>query len=320
MNGQGLTHIHFLLLPGYAELSLSSALETLQCCNAQIPGAQYRWTIGSPSNEDVTSSVGTVFPASLLSPVPHDVDVLAVVSGLNVEKWCCSKTLAILRHAHRSGAVLLGFSTGAYALAKAGLMNGKTATINWKYRNSFSEIFPDVEIVKTLCAVDGKIGTTAGGVAAIDLILHLISQDHGESLATNVAHHMSYSPIRALNRKLDVSSPNRMSVWHPRLEKVIRLMEENIEEPLSIPEIASTVAVSIRQLERLFKRQLNTSPKRYYTELRLANARMLLIQTDMSVTEIAMATGFSSVNLFSKWYRSAYGTKPSLVRSGISEP
>ena len=111
-----------------------------------------------------------------------------------------------------------------------------------------------------------------------------------------------------------------MSVWHPRLEKVSRLMEEIIEEPLSIPEIASTVAVSIRQRERLFKRQLNTSPKRYYTELRLANARMLLIQTDMSVTEIAMATGFSSVNLFSKWYRCAYGTKPSLVRSGISEP
>ena len=97
---------------------------------------------------------------------------------------------------------------------------------------------------------------------------------------------------------------------HPKLSMVIQMMEENIEFPISPSVLAADVIMSTRQLERLFRRYLNRSPKRYYMELRLNRARNLLMQTDMSVINVALACGFTSPSHFSKCYRSHFGTTP----------
>ncbi len=121
-----------------------------------------------------------------------------------------------------------------------------------------------------------------------------------------------------------MSLPARLGVQHPKLLKVIELMEENLEEPLSRNGLAATAGLSTRQLERLFRKYLNRSPARYYLELRLNKARLLLLQTNMSIIDVALACGFVSASHFSKCYRDFFGRTPrkerGLPAQGDAEP
>ena len=200
--------------------------------------------------------------------------------------------------------------TAAYTLARAGILDGKRATTHWENQDSFSEEFMEVDLKKSVFIIDGNRMTTAGGTSSIDLFLKIIADDHGEELANAVADQMIYNSARTEKDGQRVSIPTRIGVRHPKLANVIKMMEENIEEPISPSLLAQEVGMSTRQLERLFRRYLDRSPKRYYMELRLQKARNLLMQTDMSVINVALACGFTSPSHFSKCYRSQYDTTP----------
>ncbi len=218
--------------------------------------------------------------------------------------------LGWLRREARKGMMVGGLCTAAFTLAKAGLLDGKKATIHWENQDSFSEDFEDVTLTKSVFVVDGNRMTTAGGTSSIDLMLKLIADDLGEDLANAVADQLIYSSIRTDQDTQRLSVPTRIGVRHPKLGQVIQMMEANIEEPISPSSLARDVGMSTRQLERLFRRYLNRSPKRYYMELRLQKARNLLMQTDMSVINVALACGFASPSHFSKCYRAHYNTTP----------
>ena len=203
-------------------------------------------------------------------------------------------------------------------MAKAGLLNGRRATIHWENHDSFAEDFDEVELTKSVFMKDGKFMTTAGGTSSIDLMLKLIAEDFGEDLANAVADQLIYSSIRTDQDTQRLSVPTRIGVRHPKLSQVIQMMETNIEEPISPSLLAKYVGMSTRQLERLFRRYLNRSPKRYYMELRLQKARNLLMQTDMSVINVALACGFASPSHFSKCYRAHYHTTPYRERGSLS--
>jgi len=215
-----------------------------------------------------------------------------------------------LRREARRGVTMGGLCTASYALARAGLLDGKRATIHWENQDSFTEEFEEVKLTKSVFVVDGNRMSTAGGTASIDLMLKIIAQDHGEDLANSVADLLIYSSIRTDQDTQRLSIPTRIGVRHPKLSQVIQKMEANIEDPISPAQLASEVGMSTRQLERLFRRYLNRSPKRYYMELRLQKARNLLMQTDMSVINVALACGFASPSHFSKCYRAHYQTTP----------
>ena len=165
-------------------------------------------------------------------------------------------------------------------------------------------------LTKSIFVVDGGRLTTAGGTSSIDLMLKIVADEHGEDLANLVADQLIYSAIRTDQDTQRLSVPTRIGVRHPRLSQVIQMMEANIEEPISPAVLARDVGMSTRQLERLFRRYLDRSPKRYYMELRLQKARNLLMQTDMSVINVALACGFASPSHFSKCYRAQYDTTP----------
>ena len=208
------------------------------------------------------------------------------------------------------GGRMAGICTGAWTLARAGLLDGRRATIHWENQDSFIEEFENVRLSKAVFVTDGNRLTSAGGTSAIDMMLKIIADDHGEELANAVADQMVYSSIRTGQDTQRLSIPTRIGVRHPKLSQVIQMMERNIEEPISPTQLAEDVAMSTRQLERLFRRYLNRSPKRYYMELRLQKARNLLMQTDMSVINVALACGFASPSHFSKCYRAHYATTP----------
>lgn len=300
----------FVLLDNFTLLCFSAALESLRIANRMAERELYSWRIVGEGGDDAYCSAGTGFKLDGdLDDVTRD-DVVMVCGGIDVQAATTKRLLGWLRREARKGVPIAGLCTAAYTLAKAGLLSGKKATIHWENQDSFSEEFPEVELTKSVFVVDGSRLTTAGGTSSIDLMLKLIADDHGEELANAVADQLIYSSIRTDQDTQRLSVPTRIGVRHPKLSQVIQIMEQNIEEPISPSILAKDVGMSTRQLERLFRRYLNRSPKRYYMELRLQKARNLLMQTDMSVINVALACGFASPSHFSKCYRSHYDTTP----------
>jgi transcriptional regulator GlxA family with amidase domain len=247
-------------------------------------------------------------------------DTVLVCGGIDVQRATTRPVLNWLRREARRGVAFGGLCTGAHALAKAGLLDGKKATIHWENQDGFAEEFEAVKLAKSVFVVDGNRMTTAGGTASLDLMLKLIAADHGEEIANTVADQLIYSTIRTDQDTQRLSIPTRIGVRHPKLSQVIQMMEAAIEEPVSPADLAADVGMSTRQLERLFRRYLNRSPKRYYMELRLQKARNLLMQTDMSVINVALACGFASPSHFSKCYRAHYRTTPYRERGTQGAP
>ncbi len=307
---QGPRRFVFLLLDQFTLLSFSSAIEPLRIANYVAGTPLYSWVLAGEQGTEAMSSNGASFKLHMgLGDLMRD-DTLMVCGGLDAPRAATRGVLSWLRREARRGVIVGGLCTGAYAVAKAGLLEGRKATIHWENQDGFLEEFEKVTLTKSVFVIDGNRLTSAGGTASLDLMLKIIAEDHGEELANTVADQLIYSAIRTDQDTQRLSIPTRIGVRHPKLSQVIQMMENNIEDPISPADLADDVGMSTRQLERLFRRYLNRSPKRYYMELRLQKARNLLMQTDMSVINVALACGFASPSHFSKCYRSHYNTTP----------
>ena len=300
----------FVLIENFTLLSFSSALDALRIANRMSGKKLYDWIFIGENEEFVSCSAGTQFKLDNSLIELHRDDTILLCGGTSIQESTSRKLVGWLRREARRGLIIGGLCTAAYPMAKAGLLDEKKATIHWENQDSCAEEFLEVELTKTVFVCDGNRYTTAGGTSSIDLLLKIIADDHGEELANAVADQMIYSSIRTDQDTQRLSVPTRIGVRHPKLSKVIQMMEINIEEPISPSILAKDVGMSTRQLERLFRRYLDRSPKRYYMELRLQKARNLLMQTDMSVINVALACGFASPSHFSKCYRAHYDTTP----------
>jgi transcriptional regulator GlxA family with amidase domain len=311
-------HFAFLLIEEFSHLAFANAVEPLRIANLVSGRPLYRWSFLSENGETATASNGA---ATLvhggLQALP-DCDRLFVLSGVNVRHHVTPALLAALRRARAHGIALGALCSGAYALARAGFLDGQSAAIHWEFHDGFMEDFPDVDLVRSVFVADGPIVSASGGSATADLMLHLIAERHGEALSITVADQMVYTAVRDGSGAQRVSLQARSGARSPRMAKALEIMRASVETPLPTSEIAARVGISTRQLERLFGKYLNTSPKKYMLELRLERARSLLVQTEMSVAEIALACGFESPTHFSRVYRAAHGIAPGRQRRHLS--
>ncbi len=304
------TRFVFVLLDQFTLLSFAGALECLRIANRMAGAELYSWALTGETEDVVACSSGVRFHIDIPLEDLNREDVLILCGGVDVQRTATRRMLNWLRREARRGLRIAGLCTAPWVLAKAGLLDGKRATIHWENHDAFLEEFDEVTLTKSIFVIDGNRMTTAGGTASIDLMLSLIADEHGEKLANAVADQQIYSSIRTDRDTQRLSVPTRIGVRHPKLSQVIQMMEGNIEEPISPSILAREVGMSTRQLERLFRRYLSRSPKRYYMELRLQKARNLLMQTDMTVINVALACGFASPSHFSKCYRAQYQTTP----------
>ncbi|MCF3972217.1 GlxA family transcriptional regulator [Paracoccus salsus] len=303
----------FLLVNRFTLTPFAAAIEPLRLANRAADKQLFEWRLVGPTGDVATCSNGTrVLVDSGLDghlPVGRD-DVVIVCGGTQIAREASKPVLTWLRKQARAGAAMGAVCTGAWVLAEAGLLDGRKATIHWENHDGFAEAFPNVDLFRSVFVHDGNRLTAAGGTSSIDLILHMIAETHGDALTAEVADQMLHTTIRTDQDRQRLSIPTRIGVRHPRLAAVIARMEANLEDPISPAQLAADAGMSTRQLERLFRRYLNRSPKRYYMETRLSRARNLLMQTEMSIIEVALASGFSSPSHFSKCYRALYGSTP----------
>jgi len=223
----------FVLMENFTLMSFSAALECLRLANRMAGRQLYDWSLVSEGGGTVRCSAGTEFILDGdLGELTRD-DSLILCGGEHVQKATSKKLLSWLRREARKGIAVGGLCTATYALAKAGLLDGKRATIHWENQDSFSEEFEEVDLTKSVFVVDGNRMTTAGGTSSIDLMLNLIASDYGSELANAVADQLIYSSIRTDQDTQRLSVPSRIGVRHPKLSQVIRDMEANIEEPIS---------------------------------------------------------------------------------------
>ena len=301
----------FLLIPGFSTLGFACALDCLSLANHHPSGRRfYSWRLLSEKGQPVAAYNGVQVNVDAGLIELDRRETLIVCAGENAGAGSSRAVLDWLRRQTRKGMDFGALSSGTYTLALAGLIGGKRVTTHWEYKTALTEMLPDVIMQDTLYSVDGRIFTSAGGAASMDMMLHRVQADYGEDLAAWVADQMVYSLPRPENHAQRRSLQPRADVRNPKLLLALQLMQANLEEPLRPDEIAELVKLSSRQLERLFARYLNTSPKRYYLQLRLEKAGHLLRQTGLSVTKVCVACGFRSLSHFSKSYRATFGIPP----------
>ena len=307
--------IGFLLLNEFSMLAFASALEPLRAANRQTNRDLFNWVIASPGGTVAIASNGVEVRADGDLTILQECRMVFVCAGVNVRSNTDRNVLNLIRRLDRNGAVIGAICTGTYVMAAAGLLDGRRCTIHWENIDGLSEEFPELEITNDLFEVDGTRVTCSGGTASLDMMLNLITQAHGAALAAEISDQFIHDRIREPTDRQRMELRSRLGVSHPKLLAVVKTMEDNLEEPLAQTDIARMTNLSTRQLERLFRKYLNTTPTRYYLNLRLARARHLLRQTSMSILSVALACGFVSASHFSKCYRECYGCTPRAERA-----
>jgi transcriptional regulator GlxA family with amidase domain len=312
-------HFVFLTLPNYSLIALSTAVDALRMANRVSGQEAYVWTLASLDGGPVAASCGLALSPSVPLEQIGATDIVFVCGGINVERAVGPELLSALRRLASRRVALGSLCTGGYALAKAGLLDKYKAVIHWENLSALREEFPRVTFSEQLFVIDRDRYTCSGGVAPLDLMLNIMKGHLGRDVAPMVSEQFILDRIRNESDRQHVPLQARVGLFHENLIEAAALMQANIEEPLPLDEIAKLVGVSRRQIERLFKRYVGQVPTKYYLDMRLRRARELLLQTPMSVMEIAVACGFQSPPHFSKCYRSLFGHSPSTERIGREE-
>lgn len=304
------TRFGFLLVPNFSMIAFSAALEPLRMANMLSGTELYQWLVISQDGQPVTASNNLSFAPHHAMTEIAGLQTLFVCGGIHVDRTGDKPLLAWLRRLAHQRVSLGALCTGSYILARAGLLNGYRCTIHWQNIAGLQENFPRLIISSELFEIDRDRYTCSGGVAPLDMMLQLIRKQHGQALAGAISEEFICERIRDRHDRQRIPLRMRLGTSQPKLIEAVSLMEANLEEPMSPDELAKHVGLSRRQLERLFQKYLNCVPTRYYLELRLARARQLLLQTSMSIVDVAFACGFVSAPHFSKCYRDFFGIPP----------
>lgn len=315
----------FLLIPDFSMIAFATAIEPLRIANNVAGEEVYRWRLASADGHEVRASNGVAVAVSSSVEVERRAlisgqrpSMVFACSGDRVERFTDKATFAYLRETHQRGISVGGLSTGAWILAKAGLLEGKRCAIHWENLPGFAEAFPQADVYADLFETDDNIYTCAGGTASLDMMLQLIGDDQGKDIVDRVCEQALADRVRGPHDRQRLPMRARLGVQNTKILRVIEIMDANIAEPLSLAEIARHVGLSRRQIERLFEKEMGRSPARYYLEIRLERARHLLLQSELSVVDVAVACGFVSPSHFSRCYRELYSRTPQQERASRS--
>lgn len=247
-------------------------------------------------------------------------DLIAVPGG-PMPGGASPAVLDQLRAAAARGTTVLGMCSGAFTLAEAGILDGRTAATHWRYADLFQGAFGEVDVDRdSLYRFEDGVVTSAGTAAGIDACLHLVRQEHGPDIAKRIARRMVVAPHRDGGQRQFIDAPILPIGSSDSLQPLLEWMEENLEQPHSVASLADRAHLSPRTLSRRFRSEIGVSPITWLTHRRVALAQELLEGTDLSIERIAAATGFGNDTLFRHHFRQLVGTTPTTYRAKFRNP
>ncbi|RDU95227.1 GlxA family transcriptional regulator [Trinickia dinghuensis] len=304
------TRYGFLLLENFSLIALGAAVDPLRIANMVVGRRVYDYSVIGLTNDAVRSSDGIqVLPDTSIAETSK-YDAILVVGPNPIPRRGIGTILDWLRLQARRGIALGGIDTGSYFLARSGLLNGYRCTIHWEDQDVLVEQFPKLTVSNRLYEVDRDRYTCSGGIAPLDLMVHLLGTSPGShTLAARVLE-LLIAERRSHEQQQPTSLRQYIGTEHEKLDEALQFMESNIEETSSVAEIASHLKVSQRQLQRWFNERLGKTPAQAYLEIRLLRARQLLFRTAIPLEEVCARTGFASVSHFSTSYKAHFNASP----------
>ena len=293
--------IGVLLFDQFSNHCLANAVEPLRAANDLSGEVLFEWKFLSLAGSSIISSSGLEI-STRGRLYQHSGDMLFVIPSYEFRSHSDALSRVSLRMAAQRYTALVGFDTGAWLMAAAELLEGCRATIHWEELEAFAEAFPDVNVVRERFVIDGDRITCTGAMAAFDLVLALIADLKGEALRQDL------STLFMSDGRERVGPKDRS------VAKAVAMMQANLEEPLLIGDLAQRVGLSHKVLEARMKAVLGATPRQVYRRQRMVFARKLVLETTLSVSEIAIRCGYQDATALTRAFVVEFGTNPRALR------
>ena len=312
----GSWQVAFTLLENFSMMAFTGAVDSLVTANLLSQSELYQFTFFGENGESVKSdlSIDVSVDGTYKTLSSKRFDVLFVCGGLRTTLEVHPKLKTILQQAARLGCRIGGIWNGSYILSQAGILKGYECTIHPENYALMHEVFPEVNVSKKPYVIDRDRLSSAGATSTLGLMLSLIGQLSGEDLMRSVEGILNVDSVlgEAADGSLTMLPSN--PTFPESLKTILHDMETHIDDPLPTVQLADSVGLSRRQVERMFIKYMNTSPARYCLELRLNRAHQLLRQSNASVVNVSVACGFTSGTHFSHSFKTYFGMSPSEAR------
>lgn len=307
--------VGFLLSPSFTLLAFAGFIEALRHSADEADRSRQiycSWTCLGPSLDPITASCGMETRPWELYGNPADFDYIVVVGGLLTSFGeHAPETFDFIRRAATQGVPLIGLCTGSFALAEAGLLDGRRCAVHFRHRQEMKSLYPKVIAVSDeMYVMDQDIITCPGGTAAIDVAVELIMRHCGKARALKGLAQMVIDEHRAAHHRVRNPYDDLANCGDWRVERAIELMHQNIGEPLPIEALARKMGTTVRQLDRAFSSHAKVSPARFWRGMRLQHARWRLVNSSRTVTQIAHECGFADCAHFSRWFKKSFSESP----------
>ena len=307
---RGCANFDIVLLPGFDGYNLSAVVDVLSTANRVARSQIYAYRLFGVAGTSTTSSSGfEIDSRGTLDDVSGKANII-IVGSCGAATQDFPPISNWLRHQSRLGSQLIGIGNGVSILAAAGVTYRRRVAAAWQARLVWREIYPDTEFIDSVFVVDDSLTTTPGGRATVHMAIAIVRKVSGSEIGKKVADVLNLARVREPSELVTSAKGNVNGAKGDILIRAREEMRDNLERPISSEALARQLKISTRQLQRIFKARLNTNPRTYYVACRLDYARDLIQQTEMSVTEAAVAAGFVSLSHFSKCYRRRFGIYP----------
>jgi transcriptional regulator GlxA family with amidase domain len=302
--------VTLLVLPDSSMMSLASALDPMRAANRIADRSLFEWKLATLNGKAARLTCDLPVEPDITLDDSSGGDVLIIIASFNQQRHAGPAHLRLIKRLASNYTAIGGIEAGSWIMARSGLLENRAATTHWEDLEDFGNHFPQVKLKADRFVIDGKFFTTGGASPTFDLMLYLIRKRYGYPLAIEVSSVFIYDGVHSATDTQPLVSLGMLENSEPRVAAAIHIMEQRIDDPIVIDDIARQIKLSVRMLEYLFRETLNMSPAAYYRRLRLQTARRMVVDTRLKLQEIAIRTGFNSLSSFSRRFKNHYQQTP----------
>jgi len=308
------TQVCILILPESSMMSLSSLIDPLRAANRLARQRLFSWRLVSLTGKAIELTCGIKIDVDGALQADEAGDVFMLIAGFNQDEHAPKQSLARIRKASSQFKSIFAIEAGTWVLARAGIVDNHRVTTHWEDLENFAFAYPRLNVVGERFVIDRNVWTSGGASPCLDMLLHYLRSTQHKSLALDVANVFIYNESKSATDAQAHVSLDRLKRIEPRLALAVELMENTIEDPEPVEQLANQVGISQRTLELLSAKHLGLSPSAHYLRLRLQSARKLVLDTNSPMSDIAVRCGFNSQSAFSRAFSKRYKRSPIELR------